>query len=158
MTTYPVVSTVSVLWKHQAIFLCSALLPLNCSVTFMVCSLPCFHRNYQYLPYDERKPCICVKSYWGNQTFRLYSSNTLEKMAEHLVSGNHPPRLMYSAKYSSERPHFANQAFKIFPSCIPCCSFCERVTDINPFLFLSPKLLWTIRAAQAFPIATVFWL
>ncbi|XP_027308479.3 fer-1-like protein 6 isoform X1 [Anas platyrhynchos] len=42
------------------------------------------NRNYQYLPYDERKPCICVKSYWGNQTFRLYSSNTLEKMADHL--------------------------------------------------------------------------
>uniref|UniRef100_A0A8B9DJQ5 Fer-1 like family member 6 n=1 Tax=Anser cygnoides TaxID=8845 RepID=A0A8B9DJQ5_ANSCY len=44
------------------------------------------NRNYQYLPYDDRKPCICVKSYWGNQTFRLYSSNTLEKMADHLVS------------------------------------------------------------------------
>ncbi|XP_054023348.1 fer-1-like protein 6 [Dryobates pubescens] len=42
------------------------------------------NRNYQYLPYDERKPCICVKSYWGDQTFRLYSSNTLEKMADHL--------------------------------------------------------------------------
>ncbi|KAI6075336.1 Fer-1-like protein 6 [Aix galericulata] len=42
------------------------------------------NRNYQYLPYDERKPCICVKSFWGNQTFRLYSSNTLEKMADHL--------------------------------------------------------------------------
>uniref|UniRef100_A0A663N7Q7 Fer-1 like family member 6 n=1 Tax=Athene cunicularia TaxID=194338 RepID=A0A663N7Q7_ATHCN len=42
------------------------------------------NRNYQYLPYDERKPCICVKSCWGNQTFRLYSSNTLEKMADHL--------------------------------------------------------------------------
>ncbi|NXT62655.1 OTOF protein, partial [Chaetops frenatus] len=59
-------------------------LPLNCSVTLMICSPPCFHRNYQYLPYDERKPCICVKSCWGNQTFRLYSSNTLEKMADHL--------------------------------------------------------------------------
>uniref|UniRef100_A0A8C4XP85 Fer-1 like family member 6 n=1 Tax=Falco tinnunculus TaxID=100819 RepID=A0A8C4XP85_FALTI len=41
-------------------------------------------QNYQYLPYDERKPCICVKSYWGDQTFRLYSANTLEKMADHL--------------------------------------------------------------------------
>ncbi|NWX26167.1 OTOF protein, partial [Notiomystis cincta] len=51
------------------------------------------NRNYQYLPYDERKPCVCVKSSWGSQTFRLYSSNTLEKMADHLVSGNHPPRL-----------------------------------------------------------------
>ncbi|OWK64055.1 Fer-1-like protein 6 [Lonchura striata] len=58
--------------------------PLTCSVIFVICSLPCFHRNYQYLPYDERKPCICVKSCWGSQTFRLYSSNTLEKMADHL--------------------------------------------------------------------------
>ncbi|XP_068789327.1 fer-1-like protein 6 isoform X1 [Struthio camelus] len=42
------------------------------------------NRNYQYLRYDERKPCICVKSYWGDQTFRLYSSNALEKIADHL--------------------------------------------------------------------------
>ncbi|NXN99007.1 FR1L6 protein, partial [Rhinopomastus cyanomelas] len=42
------------------------------------------NRNYQYLPYGERKPCICVRSYWGDQTFRLYASNTLEKMADHL--------------------------------------------------------------------------
>ncbi|NXH42886.1 OTOF protein, partial [Dicaeum eximium] len=71
--------------EHPTTFLCSLLcLLLNCSVSFMLCSLPCFHRNYQYLPYDERKPCVCVKSYWGSQTFRLYSSNTLEKMADHL--------------------------------------------------------------------------
>ncbi|OPJ88353.1 fer-1-like protein 6 [Patagioenas fasciata monilis] len=42
------------------------------------------NRNYQYLPYEERKPCVCVKSYWGDHTFRLYFSNTLEKMADHL--------------------------------------------------------------------------
>ncbi|XP_071410343.1 fer-1-like protein 6 [Pithys albifrons albifrons] len=42
------------------------------------------NRNYQYLPYEERKPCVCIKSYWGNQTFRLYSSNTLEKVADRL--------------------------------------------------------------------------
>ncbi|PKK33907.1 fer-1-like family member 6 [Columba livia] len=42
------------------------------------------NRNYQYLPYEEKKPCVCVKSYWGDQTFRLYFSNTLEKMADHL--------------------------------------------------------------------------
>ncbi|NXY04527.1 FR1L6 protein, partial [Pteruthius melanotis] len=91
-------------------------LPLNCFVTFMICSLPCFHRNYQYLPYDDRKPCICVKSCWGTQTFRLYSSNTLEKMADHLVSDRHPPRILYSPKCSSERPHFPNQAFTISPA------------------------------------------
>uniref|UniRef100_A0A8C9F5E3 Fer-1 like family member 6 n=1 Tax=Pavo cristatus TaxID=9049 RepID=A0A8C9F5E3_PAVCR len=56
------------------------------------------NRNYQYLPYDERKPCICVRSYWGDQTFRLYSSNTLENMADHLVSGNQIPRLRCSVK------------------------------------------------------------
>lgn len=96
-------------------------LPLNSSLTRVICSVLCFHRNYQYLPYNERKPCICVKSYWGDQTFRLYSSNTLEKMADHLVSGNHPPRLVYSAEYGSERSHSPKQAFKISPSCIPCC-------------------------------------
>nr|XP_005479778.1 fer-1-like protein 6 [Zonotrichia albicollis] len=42
------------------------------------------NRNYQHLPYEERKPCVCVRSHWGSQTFRLYSSNTLEKMADHL--------------------------------------------------------------------------
>lgn len=106
--------------------------PLTCSVIFMICSLPCFHRNYQYLPYDERKPCICVKSCWGSQTFRLYSSNTLEKMADHLVSGNHPPRLIYSAKCGSERPHFPNQTLKISPICI-YCSLCEKAVDTFVF-------------------------
>uniref|UniRef100_A0A8B9TYW6 Fer-1 like family member 6 n=1 Tax=Anas zonorhyncha TaxID=75864 RepID=A0A8B9TYW6_9AVES len=75
-------------------------LPLNSFLTFMICCARCFPRNYQYLPYDERKPCICVKSYWGNQTFRLYSSNTLEKMADHLVSGNHAPRFRHSADHA----------------------------------------------------------
>lgn len=134
-TSYCVYSFCSLRAPNNFSFLC---FPLNCSVTFMICSLPCFPRNYQYLPYDERKPCVCVKSYWGNQAFRLYSSNTLERMADHLVSGSHPP--MYSAKHSSERPNFPNQTFKTSPSCIPCCSFCEKVVYINPLFFLSPQI------------------
>uniref|UniRef100_A0A8C7E6K3 C2 domain-containing protein n=1 Tax=Naja naja TaxID=35670 RepID=A0A8C7E6K3_NAJNA len=43
------------------------------------------NRNYLYLPYDEKKPCVYVKSFWGNQTFRLYFSNTLEKMGDLLL-------------------------------------------------------------------------
>uniref|UniRef100_A0A6I8T2H1 Fer-1-like family member 6 n=2 Tax=Xenopus tropicalis TaxID=8364 RepID=A0A6I8T2H1_XENTR len=45
------------------------------------------NRNYHYLPFYERKPCIYVKSTWGDQTFRLYSSNMLQKMADHLEDG-----------------------------------------------------------------------
>ncbi|XP_070604365.1 fer-1-like protein 6 isoform X2 [Erythrolamprus reginae] len=45
------------------------------------------NRNYQYLPYGEKKPCVYVKSFWGNQTFRLYFSNTLEKMGDLLEEG-----------------------------------------------------------------------
>ncbi|KAJ7338117.1 hypothetical protein JRQ81_010703 [Phrynocephalus forsythii] len=45
------------------------------------------NRNYYYLPYDERKPCVYIKSFWGDQTFRLYFSNTLEKMADLLEEG-----------------------------------------------------------------------
>ncbi|ETE63106.1 Fer-1-like protein 6 [Ophiophagus hannah] len=40
------------------------------------------NRNYLYLPYGEKKPCVYIKSFWGNQTFRLYFSNTLEKMGD----------------------------------------------------------------------------
>ncbi|EMP26127.1 Fer-1-like protein 6 [Chelonia mydas] len=45
------------------------------------------NRNYHYLPYDEKKPCVYIKSYWGDQTFRLYLSNVLEKMADLLEDG-----------------------------------------------------------------------
>uniref|UniRef100_A0A670JV71 Fer-1 like family member 6 n=1 Tax=Podarcis muralis TaxID=64176 RepID=A0A670JV71_PODMU len=44
------------------------------------------NRNYLYLPYDDKKPCVYIKSFWGDQTFRLYYSNVLEKMAHLLVS------------------------------------------------------------------------
>ncbi|XP_067323114.1 fer-1-like protein 6 [Anolis sagrei] len=45
------------------------------------------NRNYSYLPYDEKKPCVYIKSCWGDQTFRLYLSNILEKMADLLEEG-----------------------------------------------------------------------
>uniref|UniRef100_A0A8C5MXF2 C2 domain-containing protein n=1 Tax=Leptobrachium leishanense TaxID=445787 RepID=A0A8C5MXF2_9ANUR len=45
------------------------------------------NRNYHYLPFYEKKPCVYVKSTWGDQTFRLYSSNVLQKMADHLDEG-----------------------------------------------------------------------
>ncbi|XP_033011708.1 fer-1-like protein 6 [Lacerta agilis] len=45
------------------------------------------NRNYLYLPYDDKKPCIYIKSFWGDQTFRLYFSNVLEKMAHLLEEG-----------------------------------------------------------------------
>ncbi|XP_042320398.1 fer-1-like protein 6 [Sceloporus undulatus] len=45
------------------------------------------NRNYSYLPYDEKKPCVYIKSFWGDQTFRLYFSNILEKMADLLEEG-----------------------------------------------------------------------
>uniref|UniRef100_A0A670JUU1 Fer-1 like family member 6 n=1 Tax=Podarcis muralis TaxID=64176 RepID=A0A670JUU1_PODMU len=45
------------------------------------------NRNYLYLPYDDKKPCVYIKSFWGDQTFRLYYSNVLEKMAHLLEEG-----------------------------------------------------------------------
>ncbi|KAG8441622.1 hypothetical protein GDO86_010709 [Hymenochirus boettgeri] len=45
------------------------------------------NRNYHYLPFYERKPCVYIKSTWGDQTFRLYSSNMLQKMVDHLEEG-----------------------------------------------------------------------
>ncbi|XP_069477691.1 fer-1-like protein 6 [Ambystoma mexicanum] len=45
------------------------------------------NRNYHYLPYLEKKPCVYIKSTWGDQTYRLYFSNILEKMANHLEEG-----------------------------------------------------------------------
>lgn len=44
-----------------------------------------FHRNYNYLPFEARKPCVYFTSSWGDQTFRLHWSNMLEKMADLLV-------------------------------------------------------------------------
>ncbi|XP_063155720.1 fer-1-like protein 6 [Candoia aspera] len=45
------------------------------------------NRNYLYLPYGEKKPCVYIKSFWGDQTFRLYFSNILEKMGDLLEEG-----------------------------------------------------------------------
>ncbi|XP_004373048.1 fer-1-like protein 6 [Trichechus manatus latirostris] len=45
------------------------------------------NRNYNYLPFDARKPCVYFISSWGDQTFRLYWSNMLEKMADLLEEG-----------------------------------------------------------------------
>ncbi|XP_059528772.1 fer-1-like protein 6 isoform X2 [Myotis daubentonii] len=40
------------------------------------------NRNYNYLPFEAKKPCVYFISSWGDQTFRLYWSNMLEKMAD----------------------------------------------------------------------------
>uniref|UniRef100_A0ABM5GCL9 Fer-1-like protein 6 n=1 Tax=Pogona vitticeps TaxID=103695 RepID=A0ABM5GCL9_9SAUR len=61
------------------------------------------NRNYYYLPYDEKKPCIYIKSFWGDQTFRLYFSNILEKMAALLEEGlQHVKDLIKVSEMESE--------------------------------------------------------
>ncbi|OWK04271.1 hypothetical protein Celaphus_00016214 [Cervus elaphus hippelaphus] len=44
-------------------------------------------RNYNYLPFEGKKPCVYFVSSWGDQTFRLHWSNMLEKMADLLEEG-----------------------------------------------------------------------
>ncbi|KAL8181722.1 UNVERIFIED_CONTAM: hypothetical protein K2H54_023421, partial [Gekko kuhli] len=59
--------------------------------------------NYNYLPYDEKKPCVYIKSFWGDQTFRLYFSNSLEKMADLLEEGlEHVKDLIKVSELASE--------------------------------------------------------
>ncbi|XP_027828716.2 fer-1-like protein 6 isoform X2 [Ovis aries] len=45
------------------------------------------NRNYNYLPFEAKKPCVYFVSSWGDQTFRLHWSNMLEKMADFLEEG-----------------------------------------------------------------------
>lgn len=45
----------------------------------------CLYRNYNYLPFGAKKPCVSFISAWGDQIFRLHWSNMLEKMADLLV-------------------------------------------------------------------------
>ncbi|EDM16216.1 rCG59426 [Rattus norvegicus] len=40
------------------------------------------NRNYNYLPFGAKKPCVSFISSWGDQIFRLHWSNMLEKMAD----------------------------------------------------------------------------
>ncbi|KAM5281278.1 fer-1-like protein 6 isoform 2-T2 [Ctenodactylus gundi] len=42
------------------------------------------NRNYNYLPFEAKKPCVSFISLWGDQIFRLHWSNMLEKMADFL--------------------------------------------------------------------------
>ncbi|KAA0711531.1 Otoferlin Fer-1-like protein 2 [Triplophysa tibetana] len=44
-------------------------------------------RNYFHLPYFERKPCICIKSWWQDQRRRLYNSNIMDNIADKLEDG-----------------------------------------------------------------------
>ncbi|XP_051879497.1 fer-1-like protein 6 [Pristis pectinata] len=45
------------------------------------------NRNYYYLPFNNRKLCVFVKSYWEDQIFRLHISNFLDKIADRLEEG-----------------------------------------------------------------------
>ncbi|XP_045716944.1 fer-1-like protein 6 isoform X2 [Phyllostomus hastatus] len=60
------------------------------------------NRNYNYLPFEARKPCVYFTSSWGDQTFRLYWSNMLEKMADLLEESIEEVRAL--AKVSEEAP------------------------------------------------------
>ncbi|XP_006835281.1 PREDICTED: otoferlin isoform X3 [Chrysochloris asiatica] len=44
-------------------------------------------RNYFYLPYLERKPCIYIKSWWPDQRRRLYNANIMDHIADKLEEG-----------------------------------------------------------------------
>uniref|UniRef100_A0A8C3MYE6 Uncharacterized protein n=1 Tax=Geospiza parvula TaxID=87175 RepID=A0A8C3MYE6_GEOPR len=44
-------------------------------------------RNYFYLPYLEKKPCIYIRSWWQDQRRRLYNANIMDKIADKLVRG-----------------------------------------------------------------------
>ncbi|XP_073446400.1 fer-1-like protein 6 [Dendrobates tinctorius] len=61
------------------------------------------NRNYHYLPFYEKKPCVYLKSTWGDQTFRLYTSNVLQKMADHLEEGlEHMKELVKVSDFAPE--------------------------------------------------------
>ncbi|XP_037022357.2 fer-1-like protein 6 [Artibeus jamaicensis] len=60
------------------------------------------NRNYNYLPFEAKKPCVYFTSSWGDQTFRLYWSNVLEKMADLLEESIEEVKAL--VKVSEEAP------------------------------------------------------
>uniref|UniRef100_G3S4D1 Fer-1 like family member 6 n=1 Tax=Gorilla gorilla gorilla TaxID=9595 RepID=G3S4D1_GORGO len=60
------------------------------------------NRNYNYLPFEAKKPCVYFISSWGDQTFRLHWSNMLEKMADFLEESIEEVRELI--KISQEAP------------------------------------------------------
>ncbi|XP_074243209.1 fer-1-like protein 6 isoform X3 [Saimiri boliviensis] len=60
------------------------------------------NRNYNYLPFEDKKPCVYFISPWGDQTFRLHWSNMLEKMADFLEESIEEMREL--VKISEEAP------------------------------------------------------
>ncbi|XP_042529028.1 fer-1-like protein 6 [Dipodomys spectabilis] len=60
------------------------------------------NRNYNYLPFEAKKPCVSFISTWGDQTFRLHWSNMLEKMADLLEESIEEVRELL--KVSQEAP------------------------------------------------------
>ncbi|XP_045037617.2 fer-1-like protein 6 isoform X2 [Desmodus rotundus] len=60
------------------------------------------NRNYNYLPFEAKKPCVYFTSSWGDQTFRLHWSNMLEKTADLLEESIEEVKAL--VKVSEEAP------------------------------------------------------
>ncbi|XP_063009301.1 otoferlin isoform X3 [Melospiza melodia melodia] len=58
-------------------------------------------RNYFYLPYLEKKPCIYIRSWWQDQRRRLYNANIMDKIADKLEEGLNDVQEMIK----TEKPH-----------------------------------------------------
>lgn len=44
-----------------------------------------FFSQYYYIPYNDNKPCVWVRSIWQDHRRRMYNSNVLAKIADKLV-------------------------------------------------------------------------
>ncbi|KAF7479456.1 fer-1 protein 6-like [Marmota monax] len=67
-----------------------------------IISTNAWQQNYNYLPFEAKKPCVSFISSWGDQTFRLQWSNMLEKMADLLEESIEEVRELI--KISEEAP------------------------------------------------------
>uniref|UniRef100_A0A5F8GDE1 Fer-1 like family member 6 n=1 Tax=Monodelphis domestica TaxID=13616 RepID=A0A5F8GDE1_MONDO len=117
------------------------------------------NRNYHYLPFEAKKPCVYFISSWGDQTFRLHWSNMLDKMADNLVStfdGIINPAslslfLIYSAFISQaeKKPKMLNQTTLDKKRLTLCwqelvCENATHVMKLNSMFFPSQQPQHTI--------------
>jgi len=58
-------------------------------------------RHYMYLPLEKQKPCISVLSQWENRTYRLHTSNILDKMARLFVRAQKKNQFIFTLAFKS---------------------------------------------------------
>ncbi|XP_078395891.1 fer-1-like protein 6, partial [Cetorhinus maximus] len=103
------------------------------------------NRSYYYLPFNNKKPCIYIRSYWEDQIFRLHSSNYLDKIADRLEEGLEEIKECMKVSDSRMDKKIRDVLQEFIASCRYFSTFAERKMEEVDQTALDKKRLITCR-------------